>query len=61
MAAYQETRSLQGTTRRLNARNVPTKTGRPWRESSVRGMLRRRAPEILPREKGRRAAARTYL
>lgn len=61
VAAYTETRSLQGTTRLLNARNVPTKTGRPWRESSVRGMLRRRAPELLPREKGRRAAARAYL
>jgi hypothetical protein len=61
VAAYQETKSLQGTTRRLNELHVPTKTGRPWRESSVRGMLRRRAPELLPRERGRRAAARTYL
>ncbi len=61
VAAYQETRSLQGTARLLNERHVPTKAGRAWRESSVRGMLRRRAPELLPRVKGIRAASRAYL
>lgn len=61
VAAYRETNSLQGATRLLNARNVPTKTGRPWRESSVRGMLRRRAPDLLPSVKGMRPASHAYL
>lgn len=61
VAAYQETHNLQATARRLNERKVPTKSGRPWRESSVRGMLRARAPEILPRVKGTRAGGRAYL
>jgi len=60
-AAYLETRSLNGTARRLNEHRIPTKSGRPWRESSVRTMLRARAPEILPRVKGARPAARGYL
>lgn len=61
VAAYQETRSLHGTARRLNEAKVPSRAGRPWTESSVRGMLRARAPEILPRIKGTRAGARGYL
>ena len=60
-AAYLETHSLNGTARRLNEHRIPTKSGRPWRESSVRGMLRARAPELLPRVKGARPAARGYL
>jgi DNA invertase Pin-like site-specific DNA recombinase len=61
VAAYQETHNLQATCRLLNLRAIPTKSGRPWRESSVRGMLRARAPEILPRVKGTRAGGRAYL
>jgi len=61
VAAYQETHNLQATARRLNEHKVPTKSGRPWRESSVRTMLRARAPEILPRVKGTRAGGRAYL
>jgi DNA invertase Pin-like site-specific DNA recombinase len=61
VAAYTETRSLHGTARLLNGRGVPTRTGRPWSESAVRGMLRARAPELLPRVKGTRAGARAYL
>jgi DNA invertase Pin-like site-specific DNA recombinase len=61
VAAYGETHNLQATARLLNGRGVPTRNGRPWRESSVRGMLRDRAPELLPRVKGTRAGARGYL
>jgi DNA invertase Pin-like site-specific DNA recombinase len=61
VTAYQETHNLQATARRLNEHKVPTKSGRPWRESSVRTMLRARVPEILPRVKGMRAGGRAYL
>ena len=60
LAAYRETRSLQGTARLLNDRGIPSRHGRPWRESAVRAMLRRRAPEELPATAGARPAARTY-
>jgi DNA invertase Pin-like site-specific DNA recombinase len=59
--AYQATRSMHGTARRLNETGVPTRHGRPWSESSVRTMLRARAPELLPRVKGIRAASFAYL
>lgn len=59
--AYRSTRSLQATARLLNASGVPTRQGRPWRESAVRMMLRARAPELLPRERGTRAAATPFL
>jgi DNA invertase Pin-like site-specific DNA recombinase len=59
--AYREARSIRGTARLLNVRGIPTRAGRPWTESSVRGMLRARAPEIMPRVKGTRAGARGYL
>jgi DNA invertase Pin-like site-specific DNA recombinase len=61
VAAYGETHSLHGSARRLNAQAIPTRNGRPWSESAVRGMLRARAPELLPRVKGTRAGARGYL
>jgi DNA invertase Pin-like site-specific DNA recombinase len=61
VAAYRETRSLHGTARKLNADGVPTKHGGPWRESSLRKMLRARAPGLLPTVKGARPAARAYL
>jgi DNA invertase Pin-like site-specific DNA recombinase len=61
VTAYRETRNLHGTARLLNERGIPSRAGRSWTESSVRGMLRARAPEILPRVKGVRAGARGYL
>jgi DNA invertase Pin-like site-specific DNA recombinase len=61
IAAYRATRSLHGTARKLNADGVPTKHGGPWRESSLRKMLRARAPGLLPTVKGARPAARAYL
>jgi DNA invertase Pin-like site-specific DNA recombinase len=60
VAAYRETRSLQATARLLNARGVPTRLGRPWGVSSVRAMLRARAPELLPARKGIRRAVKPY-
>jgi DNA invertase Pin-like site-specific DNA recombinase len=60
VAAYRECHNLRGTALRLNEAKVPSRHGRPWTESSVRGMLRARAPEILPRVKGTRAGARGY-
>jgi len=60
IAAYEATHSIQGTARRLNAENVPTRAGRPWTASSVRGMLSARAPELLPAVKGTRAGARAH-
>jgi DNA invertase Pin-like site-specific DNA recombinase len=61
VTAYRETHNLHGTALRLNEAKVPSRSGRPWTESSVRGMLRARAPEIMPRVKGVRAGARGYL
>jgi hypothetical protein len=61
VAAYLETRSLHGCARKLNTDGVPTKHGGPWRESSLRKLLRARAPEILPTVKGARPASRGYL
>jgi DNA invertase Pin-like site-specific DNA recombinase len=61
VAAYRETRSLRATARKLNTDGVPTKHGGKWRESSLRKMLRARAPGLLPTVKGARPAARAYL
>jgi DNA invertase Pin-like site-specific DNA recombinase len=61
VAAYIETRSLHATARKLNTDGVPTKHGGPWRESSLRKMLRARAPEVMPTVKGARPASRGYL
>jgi hypothetical protein len=51
--------AIQAAARLLNQRNVPTRTGRPWAASSVRVMLDREAPELLPvrRRKGRTSSA----
>jgi DNA invertase Pin-like site-specific DNA recombinase len=61
VAAYRETHGLQATARLLNVRGIPSRSGRPWRESAVRVMLRARVPEIMPARRGTRAAARGYL
>lgn len=59
IAAYRETGSIQATARLLTTRVVPTRTGKPWAASTVRAMLEREAPEILPvrRRKGRVSSA----
>jgi DNA invertase Pin-like site-specific DNA recombinase len=53
--AYRRTGAFQGTARYLNSQAVPTRTGKPWATSSVKVMLEREAPELLPvrRQKGR--------
>lgn len=48
VAAYQREGSLHGAARALNAAGVPTREGRPWKSGSVRDLLTRAAPELLP-------------
>jgi DNA invertase Pin-like site-specific DNA recombinase len=48
VAAFQREGSLHGAARALNAAGVPTREGRPWKSGSVRDLLRRAAPELLP-------------
>ena len=58
--AYRRAGTLQGAARLLNARKVPTRSGRPWRATTLRGILGRDG--LLPRRAPRgRTPARSYL
>lgn len=46
--AYIETRSLDGAARLLNERGVPSFLGRQWKGTSVRNLLQRHRPDLLP-------------
>ena len=48
VAAYAKTRNFQAAARLLDAEGIPTREGRPWEPSSIRGIIRRVAPELLP-------------
>ena len=61
LTAYRDARGYQATARLLNERGVHSRLGRPWTASTVRAMLRARAPELLPAGKRVQAAAATYL
>lgn len=59
-AAYRAAGSLQGAARRLNAQKVATRSGKPWRATTLRGILGRSG--ALPRRPARgRPPARDYL
>jgi DNA invertase Pin-like site-specific DNA recombinase len=59
-AAYRRAGTLQGAARLLNARKVPTRSGKPWRATTLRGILGRDG--LLPRRAARgRTPARAYL
>lgn len=59
VAAYREAGGIQGAARLLTVRGVPTRSGKPWAASTVRTILEREAPEVLPvrRSKGRTSSA----
>lgn len=58
--AYRRAGTLQAAARMLNAEKVPTRTGKPWRATTLRGILDRE--NVLPRRAPRgRPAARPYL
>ena len=58
--AYRRVGTLQGAARLLNDRKVPTRTGKPWRATTLRGILDRE--KVLPRRIPRgRTPARSYL
>jgi hypothetical protein len=48
IAAFQQAESCHGAARLLNDRGVPTRRGGPWRATSLRGILARNAPDLLP-------------
>lgn len=61
VAAYREAGGLQAATRLLNAPGgPPSRLGRPWGVSTVRAVMRHRAPELLPAKRGKYAAATAY-
>ena len=59
VALYTELRSLGATAKALNAEGVPTRRGAPWSGRSVRNILAREAPDVLPAkvERGVKPAA----
>ncbi len=58
--AYERAGTLQGAARLLVAEKVPTRSGKPWRATTLRGILDRL--EVLPRRAPRgRTPARPYL
>jgi DNA invertase Pin-like site-specific DNA recombinase len=58
--AYRRAGTLQGAARLLNAEQVPTRTGKPWRATTLRGILDR--ANVLPRRLPRgRTPSRSYL
>ena len=48
VAAFKEAGSYNGAAKLLTARGVPTRLGRPWLAPTVRAILKRAAPEIIP-------------
>lgn len=48
VAAFLEAGTYQGAARLLTTRGVPTRTGRRWAASSLKPMLERYAPKMLP-------------
>lgn len=48
VAAYKQTRSLNATALLLNAENLPSPLGRIWSGTSVRNVIERTEPEVLP-------------
>lgn len=60
--AYREAGSFGGAVRLLRAWGVPTRTGRPWAPSSVRHIIQRQRPDVMPRKIARgRHPERAYL
>jgi DNA invertase Pin-like site-specific DNA recombinase len=58
--AYRRAGTLQGAARLLNDEKVPTRLGKPWRATTLRGILDREG--VLPRRAPRgRTPARSYL
>jgi DNA invertase Pin-like site-specific DNA recombinase len=58
--AYREAGTLQGAARLLNSRKVQTRSGKPWRATTLRGILDRE--HVLPRRLARgRTPSRSYL
>jgi DNA invertase Pin-like site-specific DNA recombinase len=58
--AYRRAGTLQGAARVLNTQEVPTRSGKPWRATTLRGILGRDG--LLPRRAPRgRTPARSYL
>lgn len=57
--AFADAGSLHKAAQLLNARAIPTRTGKPWSGSTVGSVLRHQAPELLPirRRSGLKAAA----
>jgi DNA invertase Pin-like site-specific DNA recombinase len=51
--AYRRAGTIQGAARLLNAEGVPTRRGGKWRASSLKPMLERVAPDMLPRTMSR--------
>jgi DNA invertase Pin-like site-specific DNA recombinase len=47
IAAYREAGTAHGAARLLNERGVPTRAGRPWKATSLRGIVERNAPDEL--------------
>jgi len=48
VAAFKEAGSYNGAAKLLTSRGVPTRLGRPWLAPTVRAILKRSAPEIIP-------------
>jgi len=48
VAAYQEARSVNGAAKILNAGRLRTRLGRAWEGTTVRNIVARHAPELLP-------------
>jgi DNA invertase Pin-like site-specific DNA recombinase len=60
LGAYRRAGTLRGAVRLLNAEKVATRSGKPWRATTLRGILDR--VEVLPRRMPRgRTPARSYL
>jgi DNA invertase Pin-like site-specific DNA recombinase len=60
LAAYRRAGTIQGAARALNQSSVGTRSGKPWRASTLRGILERAS--VLPRRIPRgRTPGRSYL
>lgn len=57
--AFRETGGYRATAKLLTARGVPTRAGKPWMAPTVRNILLRAAPELVPGRQVRGAKAAT--
>src|SRR4051794_6364219 len=57
IGAFQEAGSYNGAAKPLPARGVPPRLGRPWLAPTVRAILKRSAPDIIPPGQSRGAFA----